>query len=163
LDPASNAFDVVFMGHTLEHISEQHETLRQLERLLAPGGVAIVRIPMIPCYAWEHYETDWVQLDAPRHFVIHTPESLRLLAEDAGLRIDEIEYDSNSFQFWGSEQYRMGIPLSAANSWSVSPRRSPFDPAKIDEFEERATQLNRERRGDQVAVWLRPDRSVGAP
>ena len=162
LDPATERFDVVFMGHTLEHIAEQHETVRRIGQLLLPGGVAIVRIPMLPCYAWEHYGTDWVQLDAPRHFFIHTPESLSLLANDAGLRIDDIEYDSNSFQFWGSEQYRMDIALSADNSWSVSPRRSPFDAAKIEAFEEQARQLNRERRGDQVSVRLRPDDSAAA-
>ena len=106
-----SSFDVIFMGHTLEHIAQQHETLRQVRALLSSAGVALVRIPMIPCYAWEHYGIDWVQLDAPRHFFLHTRDSLRFVADRAGLRIDEIQYDSNAFQFWGSEQYRMDIPL----------------------------------------------------
>jgi SAM-dependent methyltransferase len=154
LSPASAPFDVILMGHTLEHIAQQRETVKLLREVLSPTGIALIRIPMIPCYAWDHYGTDWVQLDAPRHFFLHTRQSLQMLADAADLKIDDIAYDSNSFQFWGSEQYRMDIPLSAPNSWSVAPGRSPFDAERIEQFEVQAMQLNREGRGDQVTIRL---------
>jgi SAM-dependent methyltransferase len=41
----SAGFDVVLMVSVLEHLWEPLETLREIRRLLAPGGVALVNVP----------------------------------------------------------------------------------------------------------------------
>jgi hypothetical protein len=95
-----------------------------------------------------------VNLDAPRHFYLHSIRSLNILAESAGFRVRRCDYDSNASQFWGSEQYRRDIPLMAANSWMVNPAKSIFTKQQILEFQQRADILNREHRGDQVTAYL---------
>jgi SAM-dependent methyltransferase len=149
------SYDCVVFGHTLEHIAEQRETLVRAAELLDRDGVLIIGIPWAESWAWEHYGVDWVQLDAPRHFFLHTSRSFKRLADDAGLYVQDVEHNSTAFQFWGSEQYRRDIPLHAPESWVVNPRRSPFRREQIRQFEERAQLLNREQRGDQVTVFLR--------
>jgi hypothetical protein len=68
----------------------------------------------------------WVQLDAPRHFFLHSANSLGLLAGKVGMAVTETVYDSDELQFVGSEQYLKGIPLRSENSYVVNPSRSHF-------------------------------------
>jgi SAM-dependent methyltransferase len=155
LDPHSDGpYDCIMFGHSLEHIAEHAESLDRARELLAPGGLCILGLPWADSYAWETYREDWVQLDAPRHLYLHTARSLAVLAASTGLEVTHLSYDSTSFQFWGSEQYRRGIPLRDPRSWSVDPAQSIFSPDQIDEFERRAAELNAERRGDQVRAYL---------
>jgi hypothetical protein len=70
------------------------------------------------------------------------------------VKVKEIIYDSEGFQFWGSEQYRRGIPLLSARSYMTNPSQSIFSGSQIREFEDKALQLNLEKRGDQAAFYL---------
>lgn len=150
LEDLSEEFDCIMFNHSLEHIADQVETLRQARAKLKTGGVCIVRIP-IASWAWREYGTDWVQLDPPRHLCVHSEKSFRIAAERSGHQIADIEYDSFAFQFWGSELYRRGIPLETARS-----RLSEyFSKASMREFQRRSVTLNREHQGDQAIFFLR--------
>ncbi|HYW07211.1 MAG TPA: class I SAM-dependent methyltransferase, partial [Longimicrobium sp.] len=105
-------FDVIMFHHVLEHVPDQLDTMRAVAERLAPGGFCLVRIPMASSEAWEKYRENWVQLDPPRHFFMHTEKSIRLLAEQAGLRVASVEYDSTAFQFEASELYLRDVPLN---------------------------------------------------
>lgn len=140
-------FDLVMFHHSLEHIAEQRETMRHAAALLRPGGWVLVRVPTVSSWAWAHYGADWVQLDPPRHLVLHSVESLRRLGEGCGLALERVEYDSTEFQFVGSEGYRLGLTLPEA--------LEAFPPATIREWRRQAYQLNREQQGDQAAFFLR--------
>jgi SAM-dependent methyltransferase len=151
----SGQFDVVIMNHSLEHMSDPESVFRELKRLLTPLGSAVIRTPVASGQAWRKYASDWVQLDAPRHLVVHTFNSIRVLAKANGLRLNEVIYDSTAFQFWGSEQYRRGIPLSDPRSYQRSARRSLFTRREIDEFSRQASELNKRGEGDQACFYLR--------
>lgn len=148
-------WDLVMFHHSFEHVADPLETLQSVAKLLADGGVCLLRFPTVSSYAWEHYRTNWVQLDAPRHFYLHSLDSIRLLAEKAGLHLEKVVYDSTLLQFYGSEQYEKGIPYLSEESFAINPKRSIFTAAQIRSFKKKAKALNRENRGDQVAVYLR--------
>jgi hypothetical protein len=101
--------------------------------------------------AWERFGTDWVQLDAPRHYYLHSIKSLVLLANRAGLDLASIEYDSTGFQFVGSELYRRQIPLRESDG---APSRL-FTGKQLRQFEADARRLNRLGRGDQAVFCFR--------
>jgi SAM-dependent methyltransferase len=145
IEEVEGEFDVIMLHHALEHIPDQHGAFRSIARLLAPDGYALIRIPILG-YAWEHYGTDWYQLDAPRHFVLHSLDSIRLLGERHGLRLEAVEYDSTEYQFIGSELYRRDIPLVELDGH--------FTDAEVAEFRRRADALNREGRGDSAAFYF---------
>ncbi len=148
-------WDFIMLHHSFEHVPDPLETLQSLYRLLPATGVGLIRIPIASSYAWRHYTTNWVQLDAPRHFFLHTVESMRLLATEAGLSLEHVVYDSTDFQFWGSEQYVSGIPLEADESYKRDPSKSAFTHAQIEAFRTRAQELNDQQQGDQAAFYLR--------
>ena len=148
-------WNVIMFHHAFEHVPDPSETLAAVARLLAPGGTCLIRIPTSSSYAWERYRTNWVQLDAPRHFFLHSLASMNYLASQAGLVVDEVIYDSTAFQFWGSEQYTRGIPLESPQSYKNNPAKSLFTPEQIALFDERAKELNQQKLGDQAAFYLR--------
>lgn len=154
------AWDLVMLHHSFEHMPAPAEALARVAALLRPGGTCLLRVPLVPCFAWERYGVDWIGLDAPRHFVIHSPRSLRRLADAAGLRIARVLHDSTSLQFWGSELYARDVALYAdlpplrklALACGEDGERFPL--AKLTAMELRAQQLNREGTGDQAAFYL---------
>ena len=141
-------FDLIMLHHSLEHIGPQASTMASVARLLAPGGTSLIRVPVVGSFAWEHYQDRWVQLDAPRHLFLHSAESIRRLAQGAGLRVERTVYDSTAFQFEGSELYRKDIPLKDA-------ALHPDSRVQRAKYALRATRLNAQRRGDQAAFYLR--------
>jgi hypothetical protein len=149
-------YGFVYLSHSLEHMQDQQQALTLVRQLLQPDGICCIRIPWLSSQAWETYRTDWVQFDAPRHFYLHSRQSFELLATQAGFRITKLWCDSSAFQFWGSEQYRLDIPLYSERSWLVAPERSVFSPAQIEAFEAQARALNEAGRGDQIVAWLAP-------
>ncbi|HEU4726102.1 MAG TPA: class I SAM-dependent methyltransferase [Candidatus Eisenbacteria bacterium] len=154
LGEVSGSFDFVMMNQSFEHMDDPKSRLLEAARLLPAGRMLLLRIPVAGKFAWREYEADWVQLDPPRHLFIHSEESIRILAASAGFTVREIRYDSDSFQFWGSEQYRRGIPLHDARSYAVDPARSSFSPRQIDDYQGRADALNASGDGDQASFYL---------
>jgi len=149
------SFDAILFHHSFEHVPDPVTTLEQARDRLAPGGVCLLRIPTVSSYAWQHYGVDWVQFDAPRHLHLLSAESVRRVADRVGFVVHEWKDVSTAFQFWGSEQYRRGIALESDRSYSKNPGGSVFTKSQIRDFARRAEVLNRERKGDEIAVSLR--------
>lgn len=148
------AYDLITLHHSLEHMPDQLAVLRKLRSLLTTGGTLLLRIPVVG-YAWREYGADWVQLDAPRHFYLHSIKSVEILARGAGLEVVRVDYDSNAFQFWGSEQYRKDIALYDPRSYEVSMEQSLFTRDDIAAFSRRSRDLNARGDGDQACICLR--------
>lgn len=154
LEDANGQYELVMFHHVFEHVEDPKATLREARRLLAPRGQILIRIPLADSDAAARYRENWVQLDAPRHIALQTRQSMAVLAQQAGLKISRVEYDSSAFQFWGSEQYARDIPLVDARSYQTDKSASVFRAEQINEFSNEAERLNREGRGDQAAFVL---------
>jgi SAM-dependent methyltransferase len=164
LDEVDSTFDCIIMNHSLEHMVDPLAALWRLSAILKPGCYAIVRTPVAGSAAWKRYREHWVQLDAPRHLVIQSETSMSLLAARAGLELARVDYDSEAFQFWGSEQYTRDIPLRDPRSYLDDPARSLFSPAEIQAWDAEARGLNALGRGDQARFYLRKPRAgAGRP
>lgn len=44
---ADNSFDLILCSHVLEHVSDDRQAMRELYRVLAPGGTAILMVPVV--------------------------------------------------------------------------------------------------------------------
>ena len=155
LSEMTGAFDFIMLHHSLEHIADPFAALKDVHRLLRPGRFCLVRTPMAGCHAWRTYGANWVKLDPPRHLILHTEQSLRLVAERAGLELAKIVFDANGFQFWGSELYQRNIPLREAVPAGGRLRPGFFTAEELAAFEAEAKRLNEQGRGDQACLYLR--------
>ena len=147
------AFDVIMLHHSFEHLPEPKAALGEIKRILAKDGSVLLRIP-VASFAWEKYGVNWVQMDPPRHLFLFTERAVRLLAEAAGFKVDKIIYDSDGFQFWGSEQYLRDIPLvPEGDSGGFSPA-DIFTAEQLAAWDAEAERLNAEGRGDAACFYL---------
>ncbi len=104
---------------------------------------------------WEIYGVDWVELDAPRRLFLHSLTSIRLVAEKAELEQVDTFWNSGSFEFYGSEQYRRDIPLNSEQSFWKNPSRSSFTDAEMADFERLAAKANETGRGGRGGFIFR--------
>jgi SAM-dependent methyltransferase len=141
-------FDWVILNHTFEHIADPRALLTTVHRILARNGRVLIRIPLAGTWAWRHYRTDWVQIDAPRHMVLYTANGFRRIIEECGFLLDRVFYDSGGFQFWGSELVRAG-KMHKTNPGDH------FTAEQLAAWGAEAERLNRALDGDQAAFVLR--------
>ena len=94
-------------------------------------------------------------MDPPRHLFLYTEKAFRKLADDCGFSVEDSYYDSGPFQFWGSEQYAMDIPLEDERSIWKDESTDLFTKRQMDDWVEEAELLNRQRRGDMACFYLR--------
>lgn len=147
-------YDFIMLHHSFEHLPEPLETLKQIHRLLGKGKFCLIRTPVVN-FAWEKYGVNWVQLDAPRHLFLFTETGFRRLAEKAGFKVEKVFYDSDSFQFWGSEQYLRDIPLADERAFNGNISESIFTKAQMRQWQRQAEQLNAQGKGDKGCFYLR--------
>ncbi|HEX8039541.1 MAG TPA: class I SAM-dependent methyltransferase [Chryseosolibacter sp.] len=155
-------WDIITYHHVFEHVANPLQNLLKVKALLTENGICILRMPTVSSFAWEHYRENWVQLDAPRHYFLHSIESVQYLAAEAGMSLFRLEFDSTYKQFADSERYLLGESLR-------SPRKRGllnFLKRKMRKVRYRrmASRMNRLQKGDQAVFFLRksaPDSRPG--
>ena len=140
-------FDLVMLHHVFEHLGDPAGALREVTRVLAPGGTVLVRVPVADSWAWRHYGVDWAQLDAPRHFFLHTRASMDRLAAEVGLEVFHVAHDERGWTELASDAYGADVPLAEQSSEPDSALQAAANA--------RAAERNRRGEGDQAAFYLR--------
>lgn len=147
-------FDVIMFNHSFEHMTKPMTVLNKAKSLLKKDGRIIIRIPTTSSFAWKEYRENWVQLDAPRHLYLYSRLAVEIMAESCGLKVIDTKYDSDEFQFIGSEQYVNGIPLFDEGSYYPELKENIVTPSKRKEYIDRARVLNENKLGDQAIFVL---------
>ncbi len=146
--------DFILLSHSLEHMPDQRGMLDELRAMCGSETWLCVRLPLAT-EAWRRYREHWVQLDPPRHYYVHTARSFDTLARESGFRIERTVYDSTAFQFWGSEQNLLDIPLGDRRSVASGEKNAIFDRRRVRAWEREARALNRRQEGDQATFFLK--------
>jgi 2-polyprenyl-3-methyl-5-hydroxy-6-metoxy-1,4-benzoquinol methylase len=144
-------FKFVTMHHSFEHVIQPLEVLKKISSLLEDNGKIMIRIPVAASYAFEKYGNSWVQFDAPRHTFLHTEKSMQIMCNQVGLNVDEVIYDSTSFQFWGSDIVQKGIGIHTASKATIFKARLQ---SFFKGYASLTRQLNLQRKGDQAIFIL---------
>lgn len=83
LDEAGT-FDVVASNHSLEHVHDPLQMLRNIFELLRPGGQLFVETPNIDSLGHQLHGRHWLGLDPPRHLILFNSSSLKRALADTG-------------------------------------------------------------------------------
>lgn len=83
LDAAADhaPFHVVTLWDVLEHLPDIGQTMRQVNDLLAPGGLVGIVVPVIDNWNARHRPHSWDQYKPPEHLTYFSTRSLRAFAE----------------------------------------------------------------------------------
>lgn len=106
IDQHDGEYDVIVMSHSLEHMPDQQLAFKNIQRLLAMNGKVVVTIPMFCEELFNRYGKYWQAWDPPRHFYLHTMESLTLLVNSFHLHFDRYQFDYSPWLFTASEALR---------------------------------------------------------
>ena len=148
-------FDVLMMHHSFEHMADPELVFKTCFERLNPGGRLLVRCPVSDAAVWKEKQSLWVQLDAPRHMTIPSTQGFVAAAQRSGFEVQEIIFDSTSFQFWGTALYEQGEKLDSGKV------RTYFSEKQLVEWEQKAIQYNQECVGDQACFFcVKPGKKV---
>lgn len=93
------SFDVVFCNHVMEHVADDAQAMREIYRVLKPGGWGIIQIPLFHPLPEKTYEDASLTSPAAREKAFGQDDHVRLYGKDygrrleaAGFRVDENRY-----------------------------------------------------------------------
>lgn len=146
-------WDIITYHHVFEHVTDPLQNLIKARELLTDKGICILRIPTVSSFAWEHYKEYWFQIDAPRHYFLHSIKSVQHLAALAGMDLFKMEFDSTYKQFADSERYLLNESLK-------TPRKKGminFFKRKVNKirYKRMADKMNKMQKGDQAVFFLK--------
>ncbi len=80
-----DSFDAITLFDVLEHLPDPHPPIREIHRILKPGGVVIVETPNIGGFFARNFYGAQSDLVKPRaHICLYTPATARRLFTEAG-------------------------------------------------------------------------------
>jgi len=109
------SIDAVVMWHVLEHFERANDALREVHRLLRPGGVFLVAVPDFGTLEARAARDKWFHLDVPRHLTHFTSVALIRSLKHAGFQIETISDRSLEYDFFSATQSFLnwvGLPMN---------------------------------------------------
>lgn len=82
-----NEFDAIMCSHVLEHVRDDRKAMRELFRVLKPGGWALLIVPMLPMD--KTFEPEEVTDPADRQVVFGDADHVRIYGRDYKDRLEE--------------------------------------------------------------------------
>jgi 2-polyprenyl-3-methyl-5-hydroxy-6-metoxy-1,4-benzoquinol methylase len=93
-----NSFDVVTIFDVIEHTPDPHRFISELCRVLKPGGILMVSTPNAASLSARFLKESWWVFGPEGHYVLFTPESLKILLKQHGCTI--IDSQTNTLTQW---------------------------------------------------------------
>jgi len=84
-----NSFDVITLWHSLEHIPQLEDTVKELKRILKPNGVIFIAVPNYNSYDSKFYKAYWAAWDVPRHLWHFSRDGLKQLFRKENFNCDK--------------------------------------------------------------------------
>ena len=107
-------FDAVICNHVLEHIIDDRKAMRELYRILKPGGWGILQVPFSLSLE-KTYEDYSISTPFEREQAFGQYDHVRIYAEDYFERLEEAGFQVNKFNWWehnrdfGGPKNRFGL------------------------------------------------------
>jgi 2-polyprenyl-3-methyl-5-hydroxy-6-metoxy-1,4-benzoquinol methylase len=101
-------YDVIVAIHTLEHFRAPKEVVKQIYRLLAPGGKLLIEVPSVDSWTVRlRAEQSGVFTD--EHYVLHSEQSLGTLLCDGGFDVIKVYSQEGYFGLLNTVMDWLGI------------------------------------------------------
>jgi len=82
-----DTYDTIFCNHVLEHVESDHKAMQELRRILKPGGLAIMQVPLDPDYEVTDEDTS-ITDPVERERRIRQYDHVRLYGRDYPQRLE---------------------------------------------------------------------------
>jgi predicted SAM-dependent methyltransferase len=124
------SYDLVIACDVLEHVADDKLALREIFRILKPGGCVILTVPQKD-HAAETYEDNSIVDPAERKRAYGTADHLRIYGSDFADRMESAGFqvavsDANSFQEQTARRFVLRPPKLSAHPLATNYRKVYF-------------------------------------
>ena len=125
---ADASFDVIIGNHVLEHVPDDRKAMKELQRVLAPGGWAVLQVP-ISLALETTYEDPALTSPREREAKFGQDDHVRIYARDYRDRLEEAGFAVEIYNF--SEEFgqalarRYGLQEAESVYVDTKPTRTP--------------------------------------
>ncbi|MDA8153959.1 MAG: class I SAM-dependent methyltransferase [Acidithiobacillus sp.] len=95
----SSKFDMVTLSHVIEHVYDPMLALREVRRILKPGGLVWIATPNMDSFGHNRYRRYWRGIESPRHLVLFNRTNIKMLLEACGF-VNIIDKPCHPQTFW---------------------------------------------------------------
>jgi SAM-dependent methyltransferase len=113
---ADDSFDAILCSHVLEHIVDDRKAMRELYRVLRPGGWAVVLVPIDFSRA-ETFEDSSIVAPADRERLFGQDDHVRVYGRDFTARLEEAGFTVRV------EDFMRELGESESRRYGLRPRR----------------------------------------
>jgi SAM-dependent methyltransferase len=118
--PIGQQFDVILLGHTLEHLQNPTMVLRRLRQLLVPGGLVAFNAPNLDSKHAELFGPTWAGWQLPYHRTILGRKGVQRMAALADMKVVALRTRTHPYPATASAQ------LNALGLGGVVPEGAKF-------------------------------------
>lgn len=93
---ADDSFNVVIIKHIVEHLPDPARAIREIGRVVAPGGILILATPNLGSLLKPWKGARWIGYQDPTHISLKPPEEWLSLIREAGFSFQRVFADG----FW---------------------------------------------------------------
>jgi len=155
LEDLDGQFSLIMFHHSLEHVPDPLATLKVAARLLRPGGMCLIRIPVMDTFFWREFGCDWAELDAPRHLYLMAPRTVEILADRAGFTLEAVDFDSAGWELAASNLYRNDVPMFERTESGLRSNVAGVSSTDAFRYEQQALALNKAGDAGRARFYLR--------
>ena len=101
-------FDVITVRHVIEHLPDPASFVRELARVLKPGGQLILETPNSAALGRRWLSVNWFANEVPRHLFLYAPENLKRLTGNFGLTCKALSLSTSPKIVLNSLDYILG-------------------------------------------------------
>ena len=99
-----NTFDLIICNHVLEHVPNDLDAMRELRRVLKPGGVAILQVPLSKILK-KTVEDPSITDPSERERRFGQYDHCRIYGQDFSSRLEEAGFTFSQINISGEEKY----------------------------------------------------------
>lgn len=90
-------FDVVTLWDVLEHLYDPSGTLLEVNRILKPGGILIIRVPNYNSLDRIFFKSNWAGWDSPRHLYVFNKNIIKAFMKKTGFSVTNLNTNIGSY------------------------------------------------------------------
>ncbi len=109
----TQSFDVVNLRHSIEHVTDPAKLLKQVFRILKPGGIVSIATPNSFGWHAKIYQDLWPHWSVPYHIQFFSKKSLKDVVNKAGFKIVVFKTEElTNYDLFRALLKRIGIPIN---------------------------------------------------